>query len=212
MESQIEIMRGNITALKKKSEKKVKKVKYAPPVASTSKATKGGTKQSSKKKGARKSGPSAPVDDDVLTFEQKKDLSEAISTLEGTKLERVITIIHEGVPEIRDSTEEIELEIDLLPAHVLTKLYNFVIRPSLRTSAPKRTRTGKGTGTGGLKRKSMDEDVEAEKIRQLEARMALFENPDGAAPGVAQALANGHDSDRSSDSSDQSDSSGSDSE
>jgi len=197
-----------------KSEKKVKKVKsYTAPVASTSKAsTKGATKQTSKKKGGRKSGTSAPVDDDVLTFEQKKDLSEAISNLEGMKLEKVITIIHEGVPEIRDSTEEIELEIDLLPAHVLTKLYNFVIRPSLRTTAPKRTRTGKGTGTGGLKRKSMDEDVEAEKIRQLEARMALFENPDGAAPGVAQALANGHDSDRSSDSSDQSDSSGSDSE
>ena len=27
------------------------------------------------------------------------------------------------------STEEIELEIDLLPASVLTKLYNFVIQP-----------------------------------------------------------------------------------
>jgi hypothetical protein len=104
MESQIEIMRGNITALKKKSEKKVKKVKsYAPPVASTSKtSTKGSAKQTSKKKGGRKSGASALVDDDVLTFEQKKDLSEAIANLEGAKLERVITIIHEGVPEIRD--------------------------------------------------------------------------------------------------------------
>jgi hypothetical protein len=113
------------------------------------------------------------------------------------------------------STEEIELEIDTLPAHVLTKLYNFVIRPQLRTSAPKRSRTGKGTGTGGLKRKSMDEDVEAEKIRQLEARMALFENPDGSAvpsAGAGEAIGNGHDSDKSSDSSDGSDSSGSDSE
>ena len=41
-------------------------------------------------------------DDDVLTFEQKKDLSETIGKLEGAKLEKVINIIHEGVPEIRD--------------------------------------------------------------------------------------------------------------
>lgn len=41
-------------------------------------------------------------DDDVLSFDQKKELSEAIGTLDGGKLERVINIIHEGVPEIRD--------------------------------------------------------------------------------------------------------------
>jgi hypothetical protein len=37
-----------------------------------------------------------------LTFEQKKDLSEAIQTLDGQKIERGIQIIHEGTPEIRD--------------------------------------------------------------------------------------------------------------
>lgn len=104
------------------------------------------------------------------------------------------------------STEEIELEIDLLPAAVLTKLYNFVIRP-MRAPAQKRSRPGKGTGTGGLKRKSMDEDVEAEKIRQLEERMALF-NQNGTVPPPRRV----HDSDHSSDSSSGSDTSGSDSE
>lgn len=102
------------------------------------------------------------------------------------------------------STEEIELEIDLLPAAVLTKLYNFVIRPQ-RAPATKRNRSGKGTGTGGLKRKSMDEDVEAEKIRKLEQRIALFDEPNGAAARLL-----GEESD--SDSSSGSDSSGSDSE
>jgi hypothetical protein len=96
----------------------------------------------------------------------------------------------------------------LLPAMVLTKLYNFVLRP-LRAPATKRSRTGKGTGTGGLKRKSMDEDVEAEKIRQLEERMRLFE---GGAPASASGIGRGDDSEHSSDSSDASDSSGSDSE
>jgi bromodomain-containing factor 1 len=111
-------------------------------------------------------------------------------------------------PSDKQSTEEIELEIDLLPPMVLTKLYNFVLRP-LRTPAPKRNRSGKGTGTGGLKRKSMDEDVEAEKIRQLEERMALFEPGHSAGAGV---IRRANESDHSSDSSSASDSSGSDSE
>lgn len=119
MESQIELMNRNISALKSKSnQKKVKKPAkqasssaYAPtPVASSSKAsTKANAKQqasgSSKKNRASAAGAGgrkAVVDDDVLTFEQKKHLSEAITALDGAKLERVIQIIHEGVPEIRD--------------------------------------------------------------------------------------------------------------
>lgn len=235
MESQIETMKGSIAALKGKpaerKPKKEKKKERPAPVASSSKVSKppksGGGGSSNKRKGKK------PIaDDDVLSFEQKKDLSEAIQKLDGNKLERVIQIIHEGVPEIRDvsaifgiilfiscyssfgmqSTEEIELEIDLLPAIVLTKLYNYVLRP-LRAPATKRNRTGKGTGTGGLKRKSMDEDVEAEKIRQLEERMKLFDGS-GAPAGAGGAAGRGRadDSEHSSDSSDASDSSGSDSE
>jgi bromodomain-containing factor 1 len=60
----------------------------------------------------------------------------------------------------------------------------------------------------------MDEDVEAEKIRVLEERMALFEKG-GAAPSAstshAPAIGHGEGSDHSSDSSSD-DSSGSDSE
>ena len=108
----------------------------------------------------------------------------------------------------KQSNEEIELEIDSLPASVLTKLYNFVIRP-MRAPPTKRSR-GKGTGTGGLKRKSMDEDVEAEKIRQLEQRMALFEqNATGIPPTATRREV---DSDHSSDSSSGSESSGSESD
>ncbi|KAJ7275282.1 Bromodomain-containing protein [Mycena haematopus] len=203
MESQIELMRGNIQALKGKPKEKKKKEQRREkgPIASSSKSSSKQVKGLSNKK---LKGKKPISDNDVLTFEQKKDLSEAIAQLEGAKLERVIKIIHEGVPEIKDSTEEIELEIDLLPTSVLTKLYNFVLRP-LRAPATKRNRTSKGGGTGGLKRKSMDEDVEAEKIRMLETRMALFEQGGTAA-------AAGPMGEHSSDSSSGSDSSGSDSE
>jgi len=182
MESQIQNMKTNLDSLKRKAkpekEKKKKEKKATAPVASTSKAP---TKQPKAAANGRKKTKKPITDDDVLSFEQKKDLSDTIAKLDGAKLEKVIQIIHEGVPEIRDSTEEIELEIDQLPSGVLMKLYNFVIRP-MRTNATKRPRTGKGTGTGGLKRKSMDEDVEAAKIRALEERMKLFEGRGSAGP------------------------------
>jgi len=213
MESQIETMRNSISALKTHKEKKSKKSKKKDVSSTTATASKGAKKEAkapTKKKAAHKK--TQIPDDDVLSFEQKKDLSEAIQTLDGQKLERVIQIIHEGVPEIRDSQEEIELEIDTLPASVLTKLYNFVIRP-LRQPPVKRNRTGKGTGTGGLKRKSMDEDLEAEKIRKLEDRIKLFEkNANGDAVTPEPHAAHAHDSEHSSESSSDDDSSGSESE
>ena len=108
MEKQIEVMRGTISALKHKKEKPPKKVvrqQQMPAASSSSKPAKATSSSSKKATTTKKSGKKSaavPGDDDVLTFEQKKDLSEAIQTLDGQKLERVIQIIHEGVPEIRD--------------------------------------------------------------------------------------------------------------
>jgi hypothetical protein len=79
-----------------------------------------------------------------------------------------------------------------------------VLKPARVPGQPKRSRTSKGGGTGGLKRKSMDEDVEAEKIRQLEERMRLFDEGQGGGQAPAPAVV-GSDSD-SSGSSDESDS------
>jgi len=199
MENQLATLKSGIDAIKKKKPKKdkpSKREKYGVTSVSSNKNGKHSPQKSGKKK------IKILPDEEVLTFEQKKDLSETIQTLEGVKLERVIQIIHEGVPEIRDSTEEIELDIDSLPASVLTKLYNFVLRP-LRPS--KRRSNNPGGGTGGLKRKSMDEDVEAEKIRRLEAQLDRFH-------GGAVSAYTREDESQSSDSSDESGSSGSDSD
>jgi hypothetical protein len=114
MESQIETMRNSISALKHQKEKKPKMTKKkdasaSTPVTSSSKAAKKEAKAPPKKKAAPKK--AQIPDDDVLSFEQKKDLSEAIQTLDGQKLERVIQIIHEGVPEIRD--------VSVIPRHAI---------------------------------------------------------------------------------------------
>lgn len=89
----------------------------------------------------------------------------------------------------------------------MTKLYNFVLRPIKTAGQPKRSRIPKGTGTGGLKRKSMDEDVEAEKIRVLEERMRAFERAEAGASGPlgGDESASSDSSDGDSDSSDDSD-------
>lgn len=204
MESQIETMRGNIAALKNNKGHREKKKEKRDKLSVTGNSKSNG-KQS--KAVSKKKKKSTNVDNDILTFEQKKELSESIQRLDELRLEKVIHIIHEGVPELRDHKEEIELEVDTLPAPVLSRLYNYVIRP-MRPPTTKRNRQGKGTGTGGLKRKSMDENAEAEKIRLLEERMALF---DPKVNGNTIAAAR-QDSEHSSDSSSNSDSSGSDSE
>ena len=107
LESQIESMHRQLAGMKqqslaKKASKKEKKpkVEKPQPVASTSKVT---PKSNGKPPANRKKISKKPVtDDDVLSFEQKKELSDTIGRLDGAKLERVIQIIHEGVPEIRD--------------------------------------------------------------------------------------------------------------
>lgn len=118
MEAQIESMRGNILALKNqpgKEKKKEKKKKDKPPTGSTSKAS--GSRAPKAANGAvkKKSSKKQLPDDDILTFDQKKDLSEAITKLDGSRLEKVINIIHEGVPEIRDVRRLVCFDSHIVP-------------------------------------------------------------------------------------------------
>jgi len=91
-------MRRTIPALKQHKEKVPKKAacQQPAPTASSSAQRRRHTKKASADSAA------VPGGDDVLTFEQKKDPSEAIQNLDGQKLGGVIQIVHEGVPEIRD--------------------------------------------------------------------------------------------------------------
>jgi len=103
-------MRANLEELKSavrpKKDKKKKKEREVAPAPSISRAPvpKSQPKPALPKNKKKKLIP----DDDVLTFEQKKDLSETISRLEGGMLEKVINIIHEGVPEIRDVSHSLQ--------------------------------------------------------------------------------------------------------
>jgi hypothetical protein len=69
---------------------------------------------------------------------------------------------------------------------VLTKLWNFVVKPqqqkraAVSASGPKRTSGNASKGaaaTGGVKRKSMDEEVESARIRKLQEQIKKFGDP-----------------------------------
>ncbi|KAJ7122492.1 hypothetical protein C8R43DRAFT_959215 [Mycena crocata] len=62
----------------------------------------------------------------VLTIKQKRELCDAVAELDGQDLDEAILIIQEAIPSIRNYTDEIELEMDLIPTSVLKKLYTFI--------------------------------------------------------------------------------------
>ena len=105
-EKQIEAMRGTISVSKQQKKKPPKKAAHQQPTpsASSSKPAKSSAPSSKKvlttKKSSEKSA-AVPGDNDILTFD-REDLYEAIRTLDGQKLERVIRIILKGVPEDQD--------------------------------------------------------------------------------------------------------------
>ncbi|KAK9479249.1 Bromodomain-containing protein, partial [Lipomyces japonicus] len=109
MQNQLSMMKKN----KKDAQKQKKKEKSA--------------KKSSKKKSKpAAAAPAAPAFQ--VTYDMKKELSEKIMTLSGAKLNHVVKIIHESMPEIGNGGgEEIELDVDSLDPFTLVKLYNYVI-------------------------------------------------------------------------------------
>ncbi|KAK6988329.1 hypothetical protein R3P38DRAFT_3228883 [Favolaschia claudopus] len=126
-----------------------------------------------------------------LTFQEKQALSEAVERLYGRKLQQVFAMI-----QAVGHSPEIELEMDSIPANVLMSLYELVLGP--RYHPPQRKNGRTCAGTGGLKRMTLDEDVEAERIRQLEARLALF-NPRVDATQRENSSISGSDTDSDSD-------------
>ncbi|KAG8773146.1 hypothetical protein FRC12_002693 [Ceratobasidium sp. 428] len=170
---------------------------FAPPAPGPSKAKPAPTPKPAKnatpgKKAKNGTGSDTERSISTMSFEQKKELSTTIESLDGDKLEKVIQIIYEGMPDLQNSNEEIELDIESLSPAVLTKLWNFVVKPQqqkksvVSSNGPKRTSGNASKGaaaTGGVKRKSMDEAVESERIRKLEAQINRFGKPPGADGG-----------------------------
>lgn len=181
--------------------------KKAKPAAAKKKPT-----PSSKKANTSRRDGNSDEDIRTVTYEQKEELAAKITELSEERLDGAIRIINEDKPANQNDEEEIELDIDELSAKTLYKLYKYVVRP--KKPAPVANKNSKSApldgrkrGTGGIKKKNLDEGEEAERIARLQQQLEQFGNPDAVGSGGA---AGGHDDLVHSESS--SDESGSDSD
>ncbi|SNX85917.1 related to BDF1 - sporulation protein [Melanopsichium pennsylvanicum] len=167
------------------------------------------------KKAATSSRRDDNSDEDIrtVTYEQKEELAAKITELSEERLDGAIRIINEDKPPNQNDEEEIELDIDELSPRTLYKLYKYVVRPKkvappVNKNSKSAPLDGRKRGTGGIKKKNLDEGEEAERIARLQQQLEQFGNPD--AVGSGGGAAGGHDDLVHSESS--SDESGSDSD
>ncbi|KAG0289366.1 hypothetical protein BGZ98_003852 [Dissophora globulifera] len=119
------------------------------------------------------SSDSSDSEDDVpvVTFEQKKELSDSINKFEGDKLANVVQIIHSSMPHLRDNggQEEIELDMDSLDPRTLFKLYQYVKKNTAvkrkKPAAPKKVKV------------QYSEEDASKKISELERTLQKFDQP-----------------------------------
>ena len=149
------------------------------------------------RKGKRGAG-SDEEDVRTVTFDQKEELAAKITELSDERLDGAIRIINEDKPPgSQDNEEEIELDIDELSPQTLYKLYKYVVRPKKSSAAPAAEGAadgkpaiapapidGRKRGTGGLKKKNLDETEEAERIARLQQQLQQFNDPNAASSGT----------------------------
>ncbi|KAG4301879.1 hypothetical protein PCK1_001855 [Pneumocystis canis] len=127
-------------------------------------------KSSSKKSGYRNEDENLRI----LSFDQRSELAQKINLLTGSKLDTVLRIMKESMPELEDQTDEIELDIDSMTPRTQSRLWNFVILNQLPNTpigstkakpiVPKKSRT------------VLSEAEQLRQIRQLERQLSRFEN------------------------------------
>lgn len=173
----------------------------APPPPAKKPAKKPVTKRARKSKAA--SDESDEEDVRVVTYEQKEELANKITTLSEDRLEGALKIIAEDKPDSAVDEEEIELDIDDLSPRTLYKLYRYVVRPkdkkTTHSKPVKNATDGRKRGTGGLKGKTLNESEETARIERLQAQLQQFE---GSGFGLEAPTAAAHDDLVNSDSSD----------
>ncbi|KAG7902994.1 hypothetical protein KL907_004127 [Ogataea polymorpha] len=118
-----------------------------------------GTKKGTKKRKESVSQPNGIYPTHV-TYEMKKEISEAMGSINEKMLKNVIAIIKEGIPDLADD-EEIELDMDQLNNETLLKLYNYIV---------------KGKSSKSQRKKKKGGNSEEKKIESLKKKLAQFEN------------------------------------
>lgn len=106
-----------------------------------------------------------------ITYEMKKEISDAMQNINEKMLKNVIAIIKEGLPNLQED-DEIELEMDALDNETLVKLYRYLV---LRKKKNKRPQPMK-----------VQIDNEEKKIERLKQKLAQFDGMNGSASKANQ--------------------------
>merc|ERR1719462_379260 len=120
-------------------------------------AKRGAIKKSSKSNNSNNAGiPPIPVDTDdeskvvPMTYDEKRQLSLDINKLPGDKLGRVVQIIQQREPALRDSNpDEIEIDFETLKTSTLRALEHFVASSLKKEPRKKRSDAGQKRGPQG---------------------------------------------------------------
>ncbi|KAJ9118590.1 hypothetical protein QFC22_003810 [Naganishia vaughanmartiniae] len=123
--------------------------------------------------------PPAPV-----SLAQKQELADKIAEVDSETLNQALEIISKTTA-VGDGNDEIELDIDALPPHTVFQLYNLVVLGYPNGKRPKKKRGGNRTATSAAKstggkaprkqQSSRGNGSEKERIRALEAQLAVLE-------------------------------------
>ncbi|KAF5102710.1 hypothetical protein D0Z00_000202 [Geotrichum galactomycetum] len=144
-----------------------------------------------------------------VTYEMKKELSEAIGTLPEKKMIHVLTVIQESMPQLRNTDqEEIELDMDTLDPATLWKLYTYVVAPKAASSAVTASSAGTAAATGEpdtngnsssaaadykhqqhskKKTKPLSDAEQSRQIEQIQKKIEQFERAESGTPHSAAA-------------------------
>lgn len=155
LEAQIERMKEDLEKMKREEYEKAKKraIKQKKKKNTQKKKSAAAANKRRKSAAAASAGAGADQDNDdqiELTFDMKKELSEKIADLSEKKLQHVMKIINESVPDLqKDGEDEIELDMDMLDDATLLKLYNYVVSKNSLLTIKKGKGGGRGGGRGG---------------------------------------------------------------
>ncbi|KAJ9353919.1 putative transcription regulator BDF1 [Paecilomyces variotii] len=129
----LQLLRRQIEEMSRQVEAITQKKKKTPPAAKKSGKSKSGKKDLKRAGGLSKKDKKAsaksskPEKQRLVTYQEKRIISNGISSLPDKKMQEALRIIQNNVPSLKGTQEtEIELDIDELPNEVLVMLLKFV--------------------------------------------------------------------------------------
>ncbi|KAL8969164.1 MAG: hypothetical protein Q9183_002126 [Haloplaca sp. 2 TL-2023] len=164
MSRQVEMLKAQPAAARKKVAKGGKPDKKAGKKATTAPAIKTEKKAPAKSK------------KEYVTYEQKQDISNRINSLSEKQMARALKIIRDNMPNLKGvQDDELELDIDELSDDVLRKLYDFVKKNSKTEEVRAPPVVSSSTVSTKKKNKPMTKEQQEAQIQNLKNITSQFQ-------------------------------------